>query len=149
MDRKKVFFFVLFSMILVIGLISCRKKEATDTSFTRMIGRWKLTAIGTDDNGDGVIENSEVSNEPAANSDILYFGSDSIGTETTIFSGVSSPVLNFKWSLLAPDSLWVAYSAHDTVNYYIYLLNSSNLVLATNITLDSGTILVQKYYNKY
>jgi hypothetical protein len=149
MNRKHVFFLVSFSLILVAGIVSCKKKASSDTSFSRLLGRWKLAAIGTDDNGDGIIEGYEINTEPSANSDIFYFENDSAGIETTTYSGLASPVLNFNWSLLSADSLRVAYSAHDTVNYYIDLLNSSNLVLATNITLDSGSIFVQKYYNRH
>ena len=148
MKRSAAYFFILITLLLPIsGLDSC-KKTAVDNSFTRLVGKWKEIQTATDDNGNGVIDAEEVHNAPPGYNDILHFNADSLGTETITSNGDTEPLLNFRWKLNYSDSVNLAYTAHDTITYYINELNASTLILTATSLTNAGPILTQNYYNK-
>ena len=137
----------ILSTLLVVALFfgaeSCSKKQPPDTLFSKMLGQWKKTAYATDDNGNGIIDAGEIHPQPANILDELVFKSDTSGYENTIVNKIQEVPLNFKWYVYA-ESLAVAYSAHDTIVYYIDNVNSYTLALYTN----TSTGLAAYYYSK-
>ena len=128
---------ILFALsAVIVGMGSCAKKKTPDTTAGKMVGNWKKIQFATDDNASGVIEQSEISNQPSAIDDELFFRSDNTGTETTIINKnkTAESVLNFSWSLVG-ESLTVIYTANDTVAYAIVNVNSSNLIVTTKTSI--------------
>ena len=148
MTRNKGFFFVIPLAALFAALWSCNKNEGPQTTFGKIAGKWRLAETATDDNGNGVIDASELHPVQSGYVDILNFKVDSTGVETTVSNSDSAPPLNFTWNVIVGDSVRLDYTAHLTVTYYINNLNASNLTLTTRTPLNTGTILTQNSYNK-
>ena len=151
MTKKPSFFFLLSSLFLILAGVWGCKKEAADTAFGRIQGRWKLIQFGVDNNGDHAIESYELELLPSTTVTVYDFKGDSTGIESSVVNGDSNLNINFHWQLNG-DSLWIATSLHDTTTYYVQLLNSSNLVLFANLPISNGsgssTILTENYFNK-
>ena len=126
--------------LFIIG--SCTKKEQPDTPFTRVIGAWQKVQYATDDNQDGTIEKQEMRNQPLDFVDVIVFKPDTTGYEATSIAGVKD-TSSFVW-FVGGDSLYVSYSAHFSVAYYITHVSSANLTLVTGTS--SG--LAWYSYNK-
>jgi hypothetical protein len=135
MKTNSTIFFFLLILSSVIVLTSCTKKQAAETPFTRMLGKWKLAKTATDDNGNNIIEGSEIHAVAAGQDNEVTFNKDLTGTETNIYNGVASPPLNFTWKITNEDSsIQCAYTGHDTITYYLVSVSSANLVLQTFAT---------------
>ena len=132
MKNKTAILLALFLLVLSSGVISCTKKQAADTPFTRMIGKWKKVQYATDDNNNGIIDPGEIHNVPTGYDDELLFTNEANGVETTVTNGVASTPLDYDWKIVGSDSLWVAYRANDTLLYYIAGVSSHNLQLNIN-----------------
>ena len=111
--------------------MSCSKKHAPETPYTRLQGKWKKVQYATDDNNNGTIEASEIHPQPATIDDEITFTNEGTGVETTVSNGIASTPLTFDWKIVGGDSVWVAYKANDTLTYYITAVTSNNLQLTT------------------
>jgi hypothetical protein len=143
--RKKTIIF--FSLVLPLGfacMVSCTKKQAADTPFTRIQGKWKKVQYATDDNNNGKIEAAEIHNVPSTMDNEITFTNEETGTETTFSNGVQSTPLTFNWKIVGADSVWIAYKANDTLTYFIAQVSSHNLQLTTNTKFG----LASYYYGK-
>jgi hypothetical protein len=143
--KRSISIWILASVILAgVTLNSCTKRGPT-TIDGKIQGKWKKIQYATDDNGNGIIDQSEISQQPATISDELLFKGDYTGSETTVIDGNKSTtqVLNFSWRV-TNDSLWLEYAANDTISYYIVNVNTSNLTLQGN----NGQGLVWYNYGK-
>ena len=144
MAKNLSILFIIIAFPIVWGMSSCKKNQGVSTPAQNIIGTWKEAQYAFDDNNDGVIEASEIHNQPASLVQELTFNSDEAGILTEISDGVTE-TQSFLWTISANDSVWVAYASHDTLTYYLYTLNSSNLVLTTH----SNSAVLQWYsYNK-
>ena len=139
MKRNIVIFFTLFIATIVLVVSSC-KRQAPDTPFSRIIGKWKKTKYATDDNRNGVIDQQEIFLVESGVKNELLFKQDSTGMETTN----SAPALTFKWRIVSGASVLIQYSANDTVEYSITNISSVDLTLTTNTKLG----LAWYYYIK-
>lgn len=139
---------LLVFVVLVSGSEGCRKKQQSNTIFSMLQGKWKRIQLATDDNGNGIIDASELHNMPPGYSDVLLFKSDSTGMETTLVNNGSPNIIPYNWRPQYSDSLLINYRAHLSIDYYIVVLNSSLLTLSSYVSLDSGFILTQYVYNK-
>ena len=138
-------FFILLIISSVIGVASCTKKQAAETPFTRIMGKWKLVKTATDDNGNGKIDGEEIHPVPSVQDNEITFNKDFTGVETNVYNGVVSPPLNFFWSVTNEDSsIQCAFTGHDTITYYLVTVSSGSLTLETNTTLG----LASYYYNR-
>jgi hypothetical protein len=144
MRKKMIILFALFLLFLSTGFTSCTKKQAADTPFNMILGKWKKTQYATDDNNSGVIDPSEIHNVPSTLDDELLFTNEANGVETTVSNGVASPPLDFDWKIVGGDSVWVAYVANDTLTYYLANVDAHNLQLNINTPLG----LAAYYYAK-
>lgn len=126
------------------GLSSCAKNEKLKTPTDRLVGKWMKTKFATDDNIDGIIEDQEISAQPTAIDNELFFKSDKTGNETTIVNKEAKTPLNFTWELTNKDSLVVNYTANSTVVYNLVSVSSHDLTLTTQT--DKG--LAWYYYVK-
>lgn len=120
--------------VCVFGIWSCRKEKGAETPYDRIQGKWQLIKTATDDNQDGNISNSEIFPVSPQQINQLLFNKDGTGVETNTYSGVASPSLNFRWQIVGNDSVWCAYSGHDTLTFYLAAVSSGNLALTTNTT---------------
>jgi len=144
MKKNMIILFALFLLFLSAGFISCTKKEAPNTPFSRILGKWKKTQYATDDNNNGVIDAGEIHSVPATLDDELLFTNEATGVETSVDNGVTATPLSFDWKIVGSDSVWVAYRANDTLTYYIAEVSSHDLQL--NIVTQFG--LAAYYYTK-
>ena len=124
--------------------MSCAKKQGADTPFTRLQGKWVLTKTATDDNGSGEIDGYEIHSISASQNTVKTFNSNGSGVENNIYDGITSPQLNFNYYIVGRDSVRIAYTANDTLTYYIATLSSVNLTLITNTVRG----LAAYYYDK-
>ena len=108
-----------------------------------MVGKWLQVQFATDDNGNGVMDQSEVHDIAKNVVDILQFKADSTGYES-ILAAESTMQYPFTWLYLTGDSLQRNGVGHDTIFYSIARVDASNMTLST-IT-DKG--LVWYLYNK-
>jgi hypothetical protein len=135
----------LLILFLEIGLPSCTKKQAADTPFNKIQGKWKLTKEATDDNGNNKIDAEEIHATSPQHDNEITFNKGLTGVETNVYNGVVSPPLNFTWKITNEDSsIQCAYTGHDTITYYLVGVTSGSLTLQTNTTKG----LAWYYYNK-
>lgn len=139
MKRGVVVFFTVFIAAQALVVSSCKKKETLQTPFTRILGTWEKAKYATDDNGNGVIDNSEIHDVQTGIVDELTFKSDSTGNELT-----NSVTLPYDWNIIEGSSVILSYRANDTVVYYMYEVSSVDLTLTT--TTNQG--LIWYYYVK-
>src|ERR1043166_8529074 len=119
MNRNNPIFFIIITAFIFIGLASCAKKQAADTPYTRIQGKWKKIKYANDDNNNHNIEEHEIhAVAPGMDNEIL-FNADGSGKETTVVNNQSLSTLNFSWRIVSGDSISVIYTAHDTVTYYL------------------------------
>ncbi len=144
MKKKVAIILSLSFLFLLAGLISCTKKKAPDTPFTRIQGNWRKVKYATDDNNNGRIEGSEIHLVPSTLDDEIFFTNEETGQETTVSNGVTSVPLKFVWKIVGGDSVWVAYRANDTVTYAITAVSSHDLQLSANTQFG----LASYYYVK-
>jgi hypothetical protein len=136
---------VVYGLLLVVGTLlaeSCRKKEA-NTPSEKVLGRWKLTKEGSDDNGNGLIESFEFKTVVAAKDYEFQFNGDGTGTRYASFDGQKIPDEPFKWHIKG-DSLWIGGKYNDTNSYHILNLNASELTITKRP--DVGQVGFQWYY---
>jgi hypothetical protein len=131
MRKILVLAFILFSAFFVFGLTSCSKKEAADTPYDRVQGKWKKVKYANDDNNNGTIEFFEIHPVEGNTNNELLFNKDYTGMETN----PGSPDLRFTWKIVGKDSVALAYTAHFNVTYYLREVSSVDLTLMTNTTL--------------
>ena len=129
-------------VLLVCVVCSCTKKQEAETPFTRVIGNWKKVQYATDDNGNGVIDQQEIRNVQLGVVDVMVFKPDTTGYEALSVDG-SKDTSKFKW-FVGGDSLYVSYTAHFSVAYFISHVSTGDLEI---ITGDSLT-LAWYHYNK-
>jgi hypothetical protein len=139
MMKRPIAISTLF-ILCVIG--SCTKKPQVETPFTRVMGSWQKVQYATDDNGNGVIDQQEIRNQPLGFVDVLVFKPDTTGYEATSIDG-SKDTAKFTW-FVGGDSLYVAYTAHFSVVYFISHVSTGNLELMTG----DSTGLQWYSYNK-
>lgn len=130
MKRGIVIFFTLFIAAQLLVVPSCKKSEGLATLFSRVLGTWKEAKYATDDNGNGVIDPSEIHPVPADIDNELTFNKDSAGVSTT-----NGFPLNFTWSIIEGSELMVSYSANDTIEYNLIEISSDDLTLTTYTNL--------------
>lgn len=149
MNRNYVILLTLFFVPVILGLSGCAKKEAADTPFTRIQGKWKKVQWAIDDNLDNQIENSEIHQQPPNIIDEIVFNGDLSGLETinntTESSQFSYP---FVWRVLDIDSVWVAYKFQDTSMFYLNEVNSTTLQLMTHTQNNGVSVLTEYFYAK-
>jgi hypothetical protein len=143
MRKARAILFILIAG-LITGLVSCAKKEGVQTPFTRLQGTWKLVKTATDDNGNTQIDPEEVHLVPAVQDNELTFYKDKTGVETNVYNGVASMPLHFDWAIVNDDSVWCAFTGHDTLTYYLVGVTSGTLTLQTNTSFG----LAAYYYNR-
>ncbi len=143
MNKGIAIFSALF-IFLIIGLVSCAKKEAAQTPFNRIQGKWKLVKTATDDNGNKLIDDYEIHPVPSVQDNEITFNKDLSGIETNVYNGVTSTPLYFTWAIISQDSVWCAYTGHDTLTYYLISVTSGTLALQTNTRFG----LAAYYYNR-
>jgi hypothetical protein len=141
--RKLFIYFVPFLIILLVW--GCRKSDSNNTPFGRMQGRWKLAKVGTDDNGNGTIEASEIKAVVAGQDMERVYKGDGTGVESNTFDGTKDPDLTFTWAIIGGDSLRMQYKANDTITYYMQNVTSGDMTLTQNTTRG----LVLQYFVKH
>ncbi len=125
-------------------MVSCAKKKAPETPFTRIQGKWKLVRYANDDNGNGQIENMEIHAQQSGITYKLEFKGDATGTETTFISvNQSESPLPFVWRIINPDSVRLDLTGHLTITYKIAEVSDAFLTLKTNSSLG----LAAYYYD--
>jgi hypothetical protein len=129
---KKIISYILLLVLIMLGTGSCSKKQGPDTAITKLIGKWKLTKLASDDNNDGVIESYEIHPESAQDDIELLFNNDAVGVEYDTYSGVAQANLNFEWSIIAGDTLQINYKANDSLTYTLVNITSSDLTMTEN-----------------
>ena len=130
MNRNKIILIVLLAIYLVVGVLSCAKKQGPDTPYTRMVGKWKLAKTGND-NGNGVIVYTPV----LKGQDWEWtFNNNSTAIELNNDGPSQNPTENYDWKIVGADSLWMAGAWHDTTTYYLFSINSSAMTLTWSDT---------------
>ena len=135
---------ISFLFLLVAALGSCTKKQSPNTPFNRLQGKWKLAKTATDDNVNGQIDGAEIFPVDKLLDNEKQFNKDGTGVETNVYNGSTSLPLHFTWRIISNDSVWIAYSANDTLTYYLADISSSSLTLITNTSFG----LAWYYYTK-
>ena len=132
----KTYIPVSFFLILLITFIcgSCKKIDQSTSVSQELIGTWKLTEFGTDDNGNGKIDSWELSQVAAGLDDELTFSKNGQGKEITKENNASSLELDFYWSVSGADSVYRIGTGHEDITYYISNIGSSNLSMLEETT---------------
>ncbi len=147
--KQKIKLLPVAALSLVAGLSiwaqSCTK-NTLQTPFNRLIGSWRLTQTGTDDNENGKLDTHETVTPPTGYSDIIKFNKDYTGVEEISYDSTVSD-FPFTWALPAGDSIVRYYSGHDTVVSYIQQINGSNLTLE-NMKTTYSPVLTWNIYKK-
>lgn len=128
---KKIISYTLLLVLIILGANSCSKKKGPDTAYTKLIGKWKLSKLASDDNNDGIIESYEIHPVSSQQDRELLFNNDAVGVEYDTYSGNAQVNLNFEWGVIAGDTLQINYTANDTVKYTIVNITSSDLTMTT------------------
>ena len=130
MNKKPNIFLSLLFLTIVCCLSSCAKKEAAETPFTKIQGKWKKTRYANDDNNNGKIEAWEIHPVEGNINNELLFKNTSTGVE----SNPGTPDLAFSWAI-SKDSVILQYAAHFRITYYIRDISSQDLTLTANTAL--------------
>ena len=134
-------YFTLLVISALVGFSACTKKKAADTPFTRIQGKWKLSSLAIDNNGNGKVDPGEQSPVAKVQDNEITFNNDLTGVETNVYNGVTSPPLNFTWRITNEDSaIQCAFIGHDTVTYYLVSVSSDNLTLQEHTTQTSPEV---------
>ena len=101
MNKKIVCGLLTVAFLAVVGMTTSCKKDDEDTSKNRMIGTWNVQYIGSDDNENGSLEESE--KEVITDTSRFTFTFKEGGTGETVLTpsintGVNTTV-PFTWSL--------------------------------------------------
>jgi len=116
-----------------VFICACRKGSVDDSPTGRTEGKWQLTQVATDDNGNGILDASEWANVPVNDTDIIIYNKDFSGIEYLNID-TSATTYTFTWSIIA-DTLQRNLEGHFTDNGYIKELTSSTMVLQYNSTI--------------
>ncbi len=95
---------LIFPLCLALSFVACKKSDSGSGSRSEsMVGTWKSTEAGTDDNANGTWEASERMAIPQDSAAIFVFKSDGSGTVGAAFGGlpISIPM---KWDLQNSDN---------------------------------------------
>jgi hypothetical protein len=127
MKRDLAIFLTVCIASMMFGVTSC-KRQAPDTPFGRMLGKWKKVKYATDDNRNGIIDKKEIFLVESGVDNEILFRKDSTGVETTN----SDPPSSFRWQIVGDASVLVQYTASDTITYSIENVSSGSLTLTTS-----------------
>src|SRR5579871_6626452 len=88
----------IFVVILCTGSISGCRKDANETAYTRLEGKWKLVQQALDDNDNGSIDGNEIHATDPAIVDVIQFKADSTGVET-VAANADTTVFPFRYTI--------------------------------------------------
>lgn len=121
---------------LLLALGACRRNDSVKTPYDRIQGKWKLYKYANDDNNNGKIDEREIFLQQSQITNTIFFAADGSGEEITHVNDKSSDiVLPYNWKIVGTDSVWMAYRANDTLQYYIQNVSSVELILTRNTKL--------------
>ena len=126
---------ITLSLLLTVALssvtFSCKRKEIVETRLTRLMNKWKLVKTGTDSNGNGSIDGSEVHAVPDGFDDIFSFTQQYTGTETVTTNGVTTNY-PFTWKINpALDTITRDGVGHNQIIYKMVEISSVSMQLNT------------------
>ena len=142
MNRPFAILFFLF-IAMSCSSTSCKRKETIETKFSRLVNTWKLIKTGTDDNGNGAVDASEIHLVQEGLDDELVFTKEYTGKETVIINGVTTEY-PFTWKKDDNDTLTRDGIGHNTIKYHIDVISSVSLQLSTNTTLGNAAYIYNK-----
>lgn len=142
MKKKEILLLSLLSFYLLVGVISCSKKEGPQTAGAWLQGPWKLTQTGNADAGTFTL-----SPVPKAQNWVWTFNSNGTATEVNNYDGIPNLTFNYYWKIKGTDSLWLASSGagHDTTTYYLLSVNSSVMCLTFPDSTITGNLTATEY----
>jgi hypothetical protein len=130
--NKKIISYVLLIALVTFVPAACSKKRGPDTASAKLLGKWKLAKLASDDNHNGVIDGYEI-HPVSPLQDIEYlFNNDAVCVEYNSYAGKSEPNVNFEWGVINGDTLRINLKANDTLNYFLVNITSGDLTVTEN-----------------
>lgn len=141
MKQVKPFLSALF-LLSIMG-VSCKKDKSLSRS-ELLVGTWRLSAAGLDNNMNGTLETAEHITIPAGTDIIETFNTDHTGRTVTIISG-NATMSNFTWQLKNNDqqltTTTTGTGSSVVTNVQISQL-TSNQLMGYDVTANPRTIIV-------
>ena len=133
--KRTIALSVVLTIAFCCSVLSCKRKEVVETRLTRVMNKWKLVKTATDNNLNGIIDESEIQPVQEGYNDILLFNKDYSGSETVTTNGVTT-AYPFVWTMDAGlDTIKRDGVGHDTISYYLYDISSISMELTTTTPL--------------
>lgn len=134
----------LVSGIAALAILAgCQKTQPAQTPYTELVGTWKLEQTATDDNNDGILEQSELSNVSPGYTEYLIFTGSGTGTQKITINDTTN-TYNFAWTLASGDSVLLRMEEGDSLVADIETLNRTDLLLKNHTT----PVLSWSFYSK-
>ncbi len=126
---------VVAGLVCCLAFANCRKKKNEGPSETRrnIAGSWRVTALGTDMNGNSMLDLDEFVPAPESPALVNTFNEDGSGSSNVSFNGLPIATTN-TWELSNSDKTLKMVSAYNGISftqyYAIRTLSASEMVLA-------------------
>ena len=121
------------SFATALSVASCKK-----SSTNKLVGTWKVTQTGADQNGNGNIDAGEMVSFDSVGMGAIVtytFNSNGTGTERIVFTGFLDSSISVKWTLANADKdLTITDNTGASESLHVTTLTGTDLVLASTTT---------------